>query len=47
VRQTLKAMSIPGILWDYNGNFSIFDGEPSIHNLPDCMQDAIGFIAKK
>jgi endoglucanase len=46
VRQTLKAMSIPGILWDYNGNFSIFDGDPSVRNLPDCMKDAIGVTAK-
>jgi endoglucanase len=47
VRQTLKAINIPGILWDYNTNFSIFDGEPSVHNLPDCMKDAIGFTVKK
>jgi endoglucanase len=46
VRQTLKAMDIPGILWDYNSNFSIFDGDPSVRNLPDCMKDAIGFTAK-
>jgi endoglucanase len=46
VRQTLKTMNIPGILWDYNDNFSIFNGEPSIDNLPACMQDAIGFTAK-
>ncbi|MDB5144846.1 MAG: hypothetical protein JWQ66_3559 [Mucilaginibacter sp.] len=46
VRQTLKAMSIPGILWDYNDNFSIFDGVPSLPNLPDCMKDAIGLTAK-
>lgn len=47
VRQTLKAMKIPGILWDYNTNFSIFSGEPSLHNLSDCMKDAIGYPAKK
>jgi len=47
VRQNLKAMSMPGMLWDYNSNFSIFDGEPTIKNLPDCMKDAIGFTAKK
>jgi endoglucanase len=47
VRQTLKAIKIPGILWDYNTNFSIFNGEPSLHNLPDCMKDAIGYTAKK
>ena len=47
VRQTLKALKIPGIMWDYNSNFSIFNGEPALVNLPDCMQDAIGFTAKK
>ena len=46
VRQTLKAMHIPGILWDYNSNFSIFEGKPSLHNLPDCMKDAIGYPIK-
>lgn len=47
VRQTLKTMGIPGMLWDYNTNFSIFEGTPSISNLPDCMKDAIGFTFKK
>ena len=47
VRQTLKTMGIPGMLWDYNTNFSIFEGTPSISNLPDCMKDAIGFTPKK
>jgi endoglucanase len=47
VRQTLKAIDIPGMLWEYNANFSIFEGEPSVQNLPDCMKDAIGFTAKK
>jgi endoglucanase len=42
VRQTLKALNIPGLLWDYNGSFSIFNGEPSIGNLPDCMKAAMG-----
>lgn len=46
VRQTLKTLNIPGILWDYNTNFSIFDGDPSIQNLPGCMKDAIGYTAK-
>ncbi len=41
VKQNLNLMQIPGILWDYNANFSIFDGKPSISNLPDCMKDAI------
>lgn len=47
VRQTLRAMNMPGMLWDYNTNFSIFDGTPSLDNLPDCMKDAIGFTVKK
>lgn len=46
VRQNLKAMHIPGLLWDYNANFSIFEGKPSIANLPDCMKDAIGYPLK-
>jgi endoglucanase len=46
VRQTLKAMRIPGILWDYNSNFSIFDGKPSLANLPDCMNDALNYTGK-
>jgi len=47
VRQTLKMLNIPGILWDYNTNFSIFNGPPSINNLPDCMKNAIGYAAQK
>ncbi|MDB5137916.1 MAG: hypothetical protein JWP37_4519 [Mucilaginibacter sp.] len=47
VRQTLKALNMPGIMWDYNANFSIFNGEPSLQNLPDCMKDAIGYAIKK
>jgi endoglucanase len=46
VRQNLKIMSIPSILWDYNTNFSVFDGEPSIAHLPECMKDAIGYTGK-
>jgi endoglucanase len=47
VRQTLKTLNIPGMLWDYDGNFSIFNGEPSLQNLPDCMRDAIEYIKGK
>jgi len=47
VRQTLKTLHIPGLLWEYDGNFSIFDGEPSLENLPDCMKDAINYGVKK
>jgi endoglucanase len=43
VRETLEKLHIPGMMWDYNTNFSIFDGKPSIENLPVCMRDAIGF----
>lgn len=46
VRETLKALNIPGILWDYNTSFSIFNGSPSLKNLPDCMKNAIGYAAK-
>ncbi len=46
MRKTLKTLNIPGMLWDYNGTFSIFTGEPSIKNLPDCMKDAIGYGVK-
>lgn len=43
VRSNLKAMHIPGLLWDYNTTFSIFNGSPSVANLPDCMKNAIGY----
>lgn len=43
VRRYLKQLGIPGILWDYNTNFSIFNGEPSMEHLSDCMRDAIGY----
>jgi len=47
MRQTLKALNIPGMMWDYNGGFSIFDGAPSVATLPGCMQDAIGYAGTK
>ncbi len=40
---TLKLLKIPGIIWDYNTTFSIFNGNPSMENLPDCMKNAIGY----
>lgn len=46
MRKALKALNIPGIMWDYNGNFSIFNGKPSLQTLPDCMKDAIGYNGK-
>ena len=45
VRQTLKQLQMPGMLWEYNGNFSIFKGKPSLNTLPVCMQQAIGYVA--
>jgi endoglucanase len=47
MRSTLKALNIPGLMWDYNSNFSIFNGPPSLANLPQCMRDAIGYGASK
>jgi endoglucanase len=47
VRKNLKAMNMPGILWDYNTNFSIFSGPPAINNLSDCMKQAIDYIGSK
>ena len=47
VRKGLKTLSIPGMLWEYNSNFSIFNGKPSIKNLPDCMKDAISYTNQK
>lgn len=44
VRGTLKAMKIPGILWDYNTSFSIFNGSPSVKSLPEGMKEAIGYV---
>lgn len=46
MRQTLKTLGIPGMLWDYNGTFSLFDGAPSLQTLPACMRDAIGYTGK-
>ena len=47
VRKNLKAMGIPGIMWDYNTNFSIFNGRPSINSLPGCMKQAIDYTGAK
>ncbi|WP_295767987.1 cellulase family glycosylhydrolase [uncultured Mucilaginibacter sp.] len=47
VRNTLQQMQIPGMLWDYNGNFSLFEGKPAVNNLPQCMADAIAYKPKK
>jgi endoglucanase len=47
VRKNLKAMNMPGILWDYNTNFSIFSGVPDMNNLSDCMKQAIDYAGSK
>ncbi|MCQ6961154.1 hypothetical protein [Mucilaginibacter aquariorum] len=47
VRENLKAMGIPGIMWDYNTNFSIFNGPPSINTLSGCMKQAIDYTGAK
>ena len=47
VRRNLKALNIPGILWDYNSSFSIFNGTPSISNLPACMKQALDYNGPK
>lgn len=47
VRQSLKKLDIPGIHWDYNSNFSIFNGQPSVTNLSTGMMDAIDYKQAK
>jgi len=44
VRQALKQLQMPGMLWEYNGNFSIFKGKPGLNTLPVCMQQAVGYV---
>lgn len=46
MRKTLKTLNIPGMLWDYNGTFSIFTDKPSMETLPECMKEAIGYAVK-
>jgi endoglucanase len=46
VRTALKQMQMPGMLWEYDGNFSVFKGKPSLRTLPVCMQDALGTRVK-
>jgi endoglucanase len=47
VRQALKNLDIPGIHWDYNSNFSIFNGPPSVKNLSEGMKEAIDYKQAK
>jgi len=44
MRTALKRLHIPGMLWDYNGSFSLFAGKPALNTLPVCMKEAIGFV---
>ena len=47
VKKSLKQLNMPGILWDYNTNFSPFKGAtPSMDNLSDCMKEALGYKGK-
>lgn len=46
IRRSLKKLNIPGILWEYDSDFSIFSGKPSLATLPDCMKDAIDYTGK-
>ena len=41
VKLALAQLKIPGMLWEYNGNFSVFEGKPSLQNLPTCMRQAL------
>ncbi|WCT11646.1 glycoside hydrolase family 5 protein [Mucilaginibacter jinjuensis] len=43
VRKTLATLHIPGMLWDYNTNFSIFAGKPSPEHLSPDFKDALGY----
>lgn len=43
VRKALKQLNMPGMLWDYDANFSIFNGKPSLNTLPGCMKNAIDY----
>lgn len=46
VRRSLKLLNIPGILWDYNTTFSLFNGPPSMADLSDCMKQALGYTGR-
>jgi endoglucanase len=46
VRKSLMQLEIPGMLWDYNTNFSIFAGKPSAAHLNPCFKDALGYLIK-
>jgi len=42
VRTELNKISVPGIIWDYDENFSFFTGKPSYKTLSKSMLRAIG-----
>lgn len=42
VRLELLRLDIPGIIWDYNQNFSLFKGSASMKNLSPHMRKALG-----
>jgi len=46
VRTSLKDLKIPGIMWEYNGNFSPFSGTPSISTLSEGMKQALSVSSK-
>jgi endoglucanase len=47
VRTSLKQLNMPGMLWDYDSNFSVFTGKPSLKTINACMLSAIGYAPKK
>lgn len=47
VRAALKTLNIPGMMWDYSGTFSPFNGKPSLQTLPPCMKDALSYGVEK
>lgn len=40
VRQILEDFNIPYCYWEWDQGFSLYDGDPEIENLPDCMKEA-------
>ncbi len=44
VREALKEPDIPGMLWDYNSSFSLFNCRLVMGNLSLRMKDAINAV---
>ena len=40
VREIMEYMDIPFCYWEWDQGFSLFEGEPAIEHLPECMQTA-------